>query len=129
MKEYFSENRLKLAAAACALLLTGPALTTNIALRETVPSKIFTPNGDGVHDVFTLIVNNPAGSILSQKKIYDLQGFEVADLEVVGDETAATAIFKWNGKDKDGNIVPSGVYIYQLQSEGQSINGTVVVVR
>ncbi len=106
-----------------------PVAAINISLRQTIPSKIFTPNGDGINDLFTLIVDNPSGSVMSQKKIYDLSGFEIADLAVVGDETASTVVLTWNGKDNKSDAVPGGIYIYQLQSEGQSINGTVVVAR
>ena len=54
----------------------------------------------------------------------------MADFEqgvVVG--ANAVISLKWNGRDKTGNYVPSGVYIYQIQAEGKVINGTIVVAK
>ena len=35
----------------------------------------------------------------------------------------------WDGKNIEGKFVRTGVYIYQVQSEGKVINGTIVVAR
>lgn len=141
LKDYFLKKKFLGSMAACSVLVAGhtlsyapdmplrPALTSSIALRQTIPTKIFTPNGDGVNDVFMVIIDNPSGVVMSQKKVYSITGFEVADFEVVGDETAATVVLKWNGRDKSGDDAPSGIYVYQLQSEGQMINGTVVIAK
>ena len=70
--------------------------------------NIITPNGDGYNDDFipisflgvrevTLIVYNRWGS-----EIYTSKGSQV----------------KWNGKDKNEEIVPSGVYYWTMQIEG-----------
>ena len=102
---------------------------SSFSLSQSTPTKIFTPNGDGTNDTFQLIFENPSGSILSQKKIYDLTGAEVADFQVNGDETSTPVTLIWNGRNQSGSIVRSGVYIYQVQAEGKVINGTVVVAR
>lgn len=99
------------------------------SFKESTPTKIFTPNGDGFNDTYTLTFDNPAGNLLSQKKIYDITGAEIADFQVMGEETAQVINLVWNGKDKDGTTVRSGIYIYQVQSEGKVINGTIVVAR
>lgn len=104
-------------------------VSTIFALDVTTPTKIITPNGDGVNDTFTLVFDNQSGSIINQKKIFDLSGFEIADIKVIGDETAITAVLRWDGKDKNGETVKSGIYIYQVQAEGKVINGTIVVAR
>ena len=101
----------------------------SFSLSQSSPTRVFTPNGDGVNDTFTLVCNNPAGNIIAEKKIYDLTGAEVADFQVIGDETAPLVTLVWDGRDHAGNIVRSGVYIYQIQSEGKVINGTIVVAR
>jgi hypothetical protein len=33
----------------------------------------------------------------------------------------------WDGRDGDGGLVRGGIYIYQVESDGKVINGTVVV--
>ena len=103
--------------------------TSLFALNQSTPTRIFTPNGDGINDQFSLRFNNPDGDIISQKKIFDLQGNEVADLQVTGDETQDPVTLFWNGQDKNGAKVRSGIYIYQVQAGGKLINGTVVLAR
>jgi hypothetical protein len=99
-------------------------------LNQLTPRKIFTPNGDGINDEIFLFLENPRDSIISQAKIYDITGAEVADFEqgIVAGEQGVVSL-KWNGKDKQGNIVRSGIYVYQIQAEGKVINGTIVVAR
>jgi len=41
---------------------------------QTVPKKIFTPNGDGVWDEFNIIYDNPQALVISEARIYDLSG-------------------------------------------------------
>jgi hypothetical protein len=35
----------------------------------------------------------------------------------------------WDGKDERGQLVESGLYIYQIRIADELINGTVVVIR
>ncbi len=105
------------------------SIFASFSLEQSTPTKIITPNSDGKNDVFTLKFDNQSGNILTQKKIFDLSGAEIADLTVIGDETAASLVLRWDGKDKNGEIVRSGIYIYQVQAEGKVINGTIVVAR
>ena len=124
--------------AGSSLLLNGPLLSADhpkadladtFSLSQSTPTKIFTPNGDGINDTFSLLLNNPAENVISQKKIFDLMGAEISDFQVIGDETALLVTLLWDGRDKNGNYVRGGVYVYQVQSEGKVINGTVVVAR
>jgi hypothetical protein len=61
-------------------------------------------------------------------KIYDITGREVRTL----DETSLTGS-SWDGKDEYGNLVESGVYIYQFEAkvEGKMelISGTIAVAK
>ncbi len=36
---------------------------------------------------------------------------------------------KWDGTDNNNNLVPKGVYIYQIECDGKVINGAIVVAR
>jgi hypothetical protein len=99
-------------------------------LSQLTPRKIFTPNGDGINDEIILFLENPRDSIISQAKIYDITGAEVSDFEqgiIVGERGIVS--LKWNGKDKQGSTVRSGIYVYQIQAESKVINGTIVVAR
>jgi hypothetical protein len=38
-------------------------------------------------------------------------------------------VLYWDGRDTAGTIVPSGVYLYQIEVDGKVLSGTVVVAR
>ncbi len=103
---------------------------TDFAITQITPRKIFTPNGDGVNDEIILFLENPNDAVIAQARIFDLTGAEVADFEqgIVAGAQGVVSL-KWNGKDRSGNYVRSGVYIYQVQAEGKTLNGTMVVAR
>ena len=98
-------------------------------LLET-PRKILIPESAiPGNAVFTLLFDNPAADIVTQAKIYDLTGAEVADFtDTTGSGSNPTRL-TWDGRDKNGSIVRSGVYIYQVQAGNSLVNGTVVVAR
>ena len=98
-------------------------------LSET-PRKILIPESTiPGNATFTLTFDNPAADIVTHAKIYDIMGAEVADLtEATGSGSNPTRL-SWDGRDKNGAIVRSGIYIYQVQAGGSLINGTVVVAR
>ena len=54
-------------------------------------------------------------------KIYDLLGFEVNSLKESGGQAV------WDGKDKNGNPLSSGVYIYKGDKSGTS--GKIIILR
>ena len=86
--------------------------------------RVFTPNGDGNNEQVTFeYENDKESSIVCW--IYDIRGSVVRQLDIVGSGDE----FTWDGKDEDGNIAPSGIYIYQIEVEGQTINGTIVLAK
>ena len=99
------------------------------SLRET-PRRIITPDSNaGGNAVFVLLFDNPAADIVTQAKIYDLNGSEVADFtDITGTGSNPTRLV-WDGRDRSGSIVRSGVYIYQVQAGNSLTNGTIVVAR
>ncbi len=99
------------------------------------PGKIFTPNGDCINDYFTIRFDNPKDSIISGL-VFDMTGRELADFKAIdANASNCTVTFSqnsisWDGRDRSGNPVDAGVYLYQIKtSEGIRRNGTIVVAR
>lgn len=70
--------------------------------------NIFTPNGDGENDVFHFIMENIASigvAIINQRN---------GDLITQWNNLDGN----WNGKLKNGNDAPAGVYLYSIQAIG-----------
>jgi hypothetical protein len=99
-------------------LRVGPASLTRVY------PQIFTPNGDGWNDKVVFEFDNPALMPL-KGEIFDVSGAKVADL--VAGPNIDTSL-EWDGK-KSGTAVPGGVYIYQIEVGGDTVNGTVVVAK
>jgi hypothetical protein len=99
------------------------------SLKET-PRKILIPESTiSQNAVFALVFDNPAADIVTQAKIYDLMGSEVADFTEATPAGSVQTRLEWSGRDKNGSIVRSGIYIYQVQAGSVLTNGTVVVMR
>lgn len=96
----------------------------NFELSRVLPDKIITPNGDGINDEVNFIFANPKESIVSGC-VYDITGALVADLVWSGDNSS----LKWDGRDKNSNVVREGIYIYQIRAEGKAVNGIVIVLK
>ena len=96
-------------------------------ITQTVPRKIFTPNGDGVWDEFNIIFENPEGLEISGAKVYDLSGAEVASLKAGTYNSEAS--LAWDGKRSGGGKASAGIYIYQFKAGDKTYNGTVVLAR
>ena len=87
-----------------------------------VRPKIITPaSSPGMNDILIVFYENPNDSNVSGR-ILTLNGSYIADM--LNNEDRIT----WDGKD-GGSVVPSGIYIYQIETEGQVFNGTVVVAK
>lgn len=91
--------------------------------RSGLLNRMITPNGDGKNDTMVFIFDNPQSAAVSGK-IYDLRGALVATM------TPGPVVnsLVWDPRP-GGQAVPGGVYIYQLEADGNVYNGTVVVVR
>lgn len=73
----------------------------------------FTPNGDGFNDTFGAV-----GILLDSFElvIFDRWGAEVAAVSGVG----AT----WDGRQKGGELAPTGVYVYSYRAAGERLEET-----
>ncbi|MDO8734484.1 MAG: gliding motility-associated C-terminal domain-containing protein, partial [Elusimicrobiota bacterium] len=92
------------------------------ALAKVYP-RIFTPNGDGWNDVANFMYEGNDSGITG--KIFDINGAFVSDMARGDTEDS----LKWDGKNADGKVVSSGIYIYQIEADKKVFNGTVVVAK
>mgnify|MGYP001579377772 FL=1 len=90
-----------------------------------VSNKVITPNGDGLNDTVIFTFDNPKQS-QATGKIFDIRGALVADMSA--GPLGGGGSLKWDGK-AGGTTVSRGVYIYQIEAEDKTFNGTVLVIR
>jgi hypothetical protein len=94
----------------------------SLTLTRVAP-RIFTPNGDGANDKARFEFDNPE-LLPVTGEVYDLSGARVANLKGGSDPET---VLLWDGKDVDGRVVAGGIYIYQIEFDGKTATGTVVV--
>ena len=104
--------------------LQAMATLGSLTLTRVAP-RIITPNGDGFNDKARFEFDNPELLPVSGT-VYDLRGARVADLR---GGTDPTTVLLWDGKDVDGRAVAGGIYIYQIEFQGKTATGTVIVAR
>lgn len=90
-----------------------------------ISNKALTPNGDGLNDTVVMVFDNPKDSAFSGK-VFDRRGAWVADMRV-GPLSRNSLL--WDGRSASGSVVPGGVYLYRIISEGRTFSGSLVVVR
>jgi gliding motility-associated-like protein len=75
----------------------------------------FSPNGDGLNDCFS--VGGTTGDLIDVFRviIYNRWGKEILDAKIEDPDCV------WDGKDKDGNLVPGDTYVFRIF--GQNIRG------
>lgn len=88
--------------------------------------RVITPNGSENRKVF-FFFDNPTDNDVSGT-IYDIRGAKVRELRVTSESPTSTSLV-WDGRDEQGAVVPSGVYLYKIRSGDQSVTGTVAVAR
>jgi gliding motility-associated-like protein len=90
-----------------------------------ISNRFLTPNGDHKNDNTVFTFDNPNGAAVTCR-IFDMKGRLVASNLPSGPEAGNSLM--WDGTS-GGRTVPGGVYIYQMQAEGQTYSGTLVVIR
>ena len=85
------------------------------------------PNPATAKDVATIQYNLPRSGNASLR-IYGTRGERVRTL-VDGLRPAGRSMVPWDLRDDDGREVPSGVYYYRLEFEGQRLKQRLVVIR
>ncbi|MBI4656966.1 MAG: gliding motility-associated C-terminal domain-containing protein [Elusimicrobia bacterium] len=86
-------------------------------------NQLITPNNDGKNDGMVFVFDNPRSSAV-KGKIFDLKGAFVADMR----QGPVADSLLWDAK-AEGQTVPGGVYVYQIEAEGKVFNGTVAVIK
>jgi len=85
--------------------------------------NIFTPNGDGVNDLFVV---SSQGISRFEAKIFDRWGLELITLNEVG--------MGWDGRTSGGSTAVSGTYFYIITATGDdgkqyAFNGSLMLIR
>ncbi|MCZ6679381.1 MAG: discoidin domain-containing protein [Candidatus Poribacteria bacterium] len=110
-----------------------------VALFQAVPTQIqaawsfnpFSPDGNGIADITRLTIVNPDTSQIGQTEliveIFDLRNKRIRTLinRIVVNANAVSV--EWDGRDRTGEIVNIGPYIYQIQLGSEIRNGVIVV--
>ncbi len=89
-----------------------------------VSNRFATPNGDGKNDSVVFTFDNPNDAIV-RGRILDMRGRVIVANLTPGPTQNS---MQWDGT-AGGRGVPGGIYIYQLEGEGQSFSGTLVVLK
>ena len=87
--------------------------------------RIFTPYKDNKNDIVQFIYDGAEPEEIIEARIYNIEGLRIAELKTGEVEKSCC----WDGRDANDNIVPAGIYIYQLRTASEVYNGTVVVAR
>lgn len=99
------------------VIKTGPDLVSAV-VSDPLPfhARLFQnhPNPFNPSTMIDFSLDNPASTRLI---VYDVQGREVR-LLVDGIRPAGSHVVLWDGRDHAGRAVPSGTYMYRLQSDG-----------
>lgn len=83
-----------------------------------ISTNAFSPNGDGVKDTITLTPSIPVQSGLQEWYI-EIQNAQNRTVRTIADTRITSLIF--DGKDKDGAVLPEGTYIARLSA--RYVNG------
>ena len=77
--------------------------------------EIFTPNGDGVNDVFRVfyVLLKLTRPVAAEVQIYNLQGRRMQNL-AIGPVASGLQSHIWDGRDAEGRLVLPGLYIWRL---------------
>jgi len=96
-----------------------PAIPLEYSLQQNYPN----PFNPSTQIEFSLPLD-----LQTRLAIYDVLGREVRVL-YEGEKKAGSYTVTWDGRDAQGNTVPSGIYLYRLQAGHIEITRRLVMVR
>ncbi|MDD5687380.1 MAG: gliding motility-associated C-terminal domain-containing protein [Elusimicrobia bacterium] len=102
---------------------TSSIQSSTLKLAYSFPTKIFTPNNDGINDEINLTFTGMSEEDVIAE-VYDFTGRKISEMT-----RKDFSWFVWDGKDFNGKVVLPGIYIYQVRNGKNICNGTVVVAR
>ncbi|GHM98511.1 hypothetical protein WSM22_00010 [Cytophagales bacterium WSM2-2] len=91
-------------------------------LNGLIPDKFFSPNADGINDVWK-VENAPVANTCGVA-IYDERGLKIFE--------AKPYLNDWNGTSSQGKVLPAGVYYYVIKcddSPGNYLGGSINIIR
>jgi hypothetical protein len=109
-------------------LRVAPKATSLSLGKANVFPGLFTPNGDGFNDRVYFVLQNPNNASVTGE-IFDAAGRSIVTLAAPSVTPGLGTTLIWSGKDATGAVVPSGLYMYRIEGDGQTISGTVSVAR
>lgn len=116
--EWLDQNRYRLEQGV-AIAAESPLVPDRIRLRQNFPNP-FNPQ--------TKIRFDLGAAQKIQLSIYDIRGRLVRNL--VRDRLpAGQHQVSWDGRDQDGQLLPSGIYLYRIYSPTQSISRKMILLR
>jgi flagellar hook assembly protein FlgD len=61
-------------------------------------------------------------------RIYNILGQLIATMTIVVAESGQFDVY-WNGRSDAGRVVPSGVYLYTVELQGELLRGSMILVK
>ncbi len=89
--------------------------------------RVITPNDASQNNRVFWFFDNPTGDAVTGT-IYDIRGAVVREIAVNGLSPTSNSLV-WDGRDQDGAVVPSGVYLYKITAGKEKATGSLVVAR
>lgn len=101
---------------------TPPAVT--ISVPDEPDALVFSPNDDGNKDVLELAQDS------SEEDLWTLQILDAGDQVVYEEQVTGAELgtFSWDGRDREGLLVPDGVYSYRVAAQDRALNETTEVL-
>jgi len=104
--------------------VSAPEVLGQVLLDVGVEPRVFTPNNDGANEYATIVFTlaKVAGVPVSVR-VYSLNGALVRELHTGPlsarrfDGSSLSPPGRWDGTDAHGNVVPPGIYLYELLVE------------
>jgi hypothetical protein len=94
------------------------AVAGRTLVRSLMHTRAFSPNGDGINDEYQLDFTVVKTDREPRVRLYDLAGRFAAELTKQNSE-ATRASYTWTG-DRDGQRVPPGIYIVQIEVDADA---------